>query len=168
MYVGVQGMPGQRYALGPHFVRSYNQGHARAGRCAGLQVHSCSVDVSDVYSLLTGFLVAHLNSQEQQHYTVLLIITDGVINDFDNTKVQRMHFPPNRVSPNINKLHSCLFRRPLLRQVATRSRSSSLAWGTRTSHRCTTWTAMAGCSRTTARQPAGTLCSLCSKWTGGL
>jgi Mg-chelatase subunit ChlD len=25
--------------------------------------------------------------QENQHYTVLLIITDGVINDFDNTKV---------------------------------------------------------------------------------
>ena len=27
-----------------------------------------------------------LLSQESQHYTVLLIITDGVINDFDNTK----------------------------------------------------------------------------------
>jgi hypothetical protein len=27
------------------------------------------------------------HSQEEQHYTVLLIITDGVVNDLDNTKV---------------------------------------------------------------------------------
>jgi len=31
-------------------------------------------------------LLCLFGSQEKQQYTILLIITDGVINDFDNTK----------------------------------------------------------------------------------
>jgi hypothetical protein len=41
--------------------------------------------------------------QENQHYTVLLIITDGVINDFDNTKVGRRG--SSQMHPYI--LHKC-------------------------------------------------------------
>jgi hypothetical protein len=107
--VGIQRLHGACDAFRPHSVCPYHQRHPSKSGCECVHVRCFPfclcvyvlrlfiyfIALSWLFELTLVWLIplffCCLFRQEKQSYTILLILTDGCINDFDATRVRTIH-----------------------------------------------------------------------------